>query len=180
MDAAVFVKQRYDHNEAAKRFAKRRVVRRVEKRETELGIGSSLLRKMGWEGGGLGRDGAGCVRPIEVEGREKGAGLGFKPALPKPLKVAKTHNSRKAAASAATECPECGALIHGTRKAREHMKREHRRRRKRPRAEEEDEDEDDAEVPQAENLPVPQRRRRVGLKAASKPFQAPRRLTQPQ
>ncbi|KAJ3333838.1 hypothetical protein HDU93_008326 [Gonapodya sp. JEL0774] len=44
---------------------------------TTSGIGSKLLRAMGWQPGtGLGKEGAGMVKPIDVKLRPKGAGLG--------------------------------------------------------------------------------------------------------
>ena len=35
-----------------------------------------MLEKMGWEGGGLGKDKAGIQEPVQVQQRDKKAGLG--------------------------------------------------------------------------------------------------------
>ncbi|KAK7922166.1 hypothetical protein WMY93_009068 [Mugilogobius chulae] len=43
----------------------------------EDNIGNQLLRKMGWKGGGLGRDGVGIAEPIKVKEQFSREGLGM-------------------------------------------------------------------------------------------------------
>lgn len=55
------------------------IVPRLEMRELDLGVGSKLLQKLGWQPGvGLGKEENGPIRPVLVEAMPKDAGLGFK------------------------------------------------------------------------------------------------------
>lgn len=102
------------------------IVPRLEKREIELGIGSRLLQKMGWQpGSGLGKDESGPIRPIVVEQRAKDIGLGFS----EQRKEKKEKKNKKNVPPPPLEvtCEECGEVVVGRKLIKVRSKKDERK-----------------------------------------------------
>jgi hypothetical protein len=160
----------------------------------QLGIGTWLLQKLGWNfGQGLGKANEGPVRPIVPEVRDFNAGLGFKAAAKKEgKKGGREKRPPPPAALVESLCEACGETITGMRNIKEHRKqhgkeraKEKRKKRKREGEEDESENEknekdvkdDDAKDAIAKAAETPIVKKLPG-KLAAKGFKTPRRINE--
>ncbi len=85
------------------------VVARLEQREVELGLGTTLLRKLGWApGAGLGKHQTGVIRPISLPSPAgSNTGLGFR------LDPSKKKHKKEGGPAPVEFVCECGEIIKG-------------------------------------------------------------------
>ncbi|GFN77618.1 NF-kappa-b-repressing factor [Plakobranchus ocellatus] len=66
--------------DAAEVISRGELLQEVEQKDEAIGennVGNQMLRRMGWKGGGVGKDGAGIVEPVSAQGVRGRAGLGL-------------------------------------------------------------------------------------------------------